>query len=349
MKATRRDFMKAAALTGAGYWAMAGNESKAQPTANNRLQLAGFGVANQAGGILGAAAGGCDVTVICDVDKGFLARAQERYPQAKAFTDYRKAFDEMEKSIDFCTVGTPDHTHACIALRAMRAKKHCYVEKPLVRTIYEARLLGQVAKEMGVCSQMGNQGCDSNRLRQGSAQLRAGVLGTVKEVHVWTGRPSWPQGPGRRQTLEKFSEETRARRPDQADELIAARKAELDRALENLDWENWLGPAPERPYWTQDYHAFRWRGWFDFGTGALGDMACHTMNLPYGGCELKFPTSVQARTSGHDFDSLPGRSTIKFEFPATENRPAIELYWYDGGLRPPAELFHTGRRLLNDI
>jgi len=329
--------MKVAALTGAGFWAMAGNASKAQPLANGRPNVGGFGVGGHGTGDIGTAAQFCDVTVICDVDRYRLGQAQERYPYAKAYTDYRDAFDEMEGSMDVVTVSTPDHTHAVIGLRAMRAGMHAYVQKPITRTIYEARLMGEVAREMGVVTQMGNQGSASNRLRQGAAQIKAGVLGTLKEVHVWSNRPVWAQAPGRRMTLDIFSETTRAERPDQADRLIAARSAEIDRALENLDWENWLGPAPYRPFWPGIYHSFQWRGWWDFGSGALGDMANHTFNQPYAGCDLKNPTSVVARSSGHDFDSFPARSEIKFEFPAVDWRPALDCWWYDGGNRPPAE------------
>ena len=330
--------MKVAALTGAGFWAMAGNASKAQPLANGRPNAGGFGVGGHGTGDIAAAARFCDVTVICDVDRNFLARAQERYPYAKAYTDYRVAFDEMEDSMDVVTVSTPDHTHAAIGLRAMRAKKHAYVQKPITRTIYEARLMGEVAREMGVITQMGNQHSASNRLRQGAAQIKAGVLGTLKEVHVWSNRPVWAQAPGRRMSLDIFSETVRRDQPDRADQLITARKAEIDRLLENLDWENWLGPAPARPFWPDIYHRFQWRGWWDFGSGALGDMANHTFNQPYAGCDLKNPTSVVAKSSGHDFDSYPARSEIKFEFPANDWRPALDCWWYDGGWRPPAEL-----------
>jgi len=338
---TRRDFMKAAAITGVGYWAMAGNASKAQELANGRLGLAGFGTGGKGDSDMSSGANHCDVVVICDVDRRRLAQAQEKYPKAKAYTDYRKAFDEMEKSFDVCTISTADHTHTCIGGRALRAKKHCYIQKPLTRTIYEARLLGQLAREAGVCTQMGNQGSGNNGLRRGAAQIKAGVLGVVRTVHVWSNRPIWPQAPDRRMTLEKFSEGVRAERPDQAEALIAQRKEAIERELASLDWENWLGPAPERPFWPgrEFYHPFGWRGWWDFGTGALGDMACHTFNQPYSACDLKFPISVQAKSSGHDFDSFPARSEIKFEFPATDARPAIDVYWYDGGARPPQELF----------
>lgn len=335
MKSTRRDFMKVAGLTGVGYWAMAGNASKAQELANDKIGCAGFGVGGKGDSDISSAARYCDITVICDVDKGRLAKAQERYPKAKAFTDFRKAFDEMEKSFDTVTVSTPDHMHTCIALMAMRAKKHCYTQKPLTRTIYEARLMGQVAKEAGVCTQMGNQGSGGNGLRAGAAQIKAGVLGTVKAVHVWSNRPVWAQGPDRRETMAKYAAKARAEAPDRAEKMIADKQAELDKALENLDWKLWLGTAPDRPFWPSIYHDFQWRGWWDFGSGALGDMACHTVNLPYAACDLKFPTSVVAKSSGHDFDSYPKSSEIKFEFPATDNRPAIEFYWYDGGNKPP--------------
>jgi len=343
MKSTRRDFMKTAALTGVGYWAMAGNASKAQALANDKMGLAGFGVGGKGDSDVSSGSNHCDVVVICDVDKGTLARAQEKYPKAKAFTDYRKAFDEMEGSFDVATVSTTDHMHTCISLRAMRAKKHCYTQKPLTRTIYEARKMGEVAKEMGVCTQMGNQGSGGNGLRRGAAQVKAGVLGTVKAVHVWSNRPVWTQRPDRRETLEKYSAEVQANQADQADRLIAAKRRELDRALTNLDWDLWLGTAPERPFWPGIYHSFQWRGWWDFGSGALGDMACHTVNLPYAACDLKFPTSVQAKSTGHDFDSYPERSEIKFEFPATESRPAIEFFWYDGKWLPPQDLLEKFR------
>ena len=330
--------MKTAALTGVGYWAMAGNESKAQPLANDKMGLAGFGVGGKGDSDVSSGANHCDVVVICDVDKRTLARAQEKYPKAKAFTDYRVAFEEMEKSFDVVTVSTPDHMHTCISLRAMRAKKHCYTQKPMTRSIYEARLMGTVAREMGVCTQMGNQGSGGNGLRSGAAQVKAGVLGTIKAVHVWSNRPVWAQGPNRRESLDQYAAKVKEEQPNEADNLIAMKKRELDRALQNLEWDLWLGTAPERPFWPKIYHSFEWRGWWDFGSGALGDMACHTVNLPYAACDLKFPTSVVAKTTGHDFDSYPAKSEIKFEFPATDSRPAIEFYWYDGKQLPPQEV-----------
>ena len=222
----------------------------------------------------------------------------------------------------------------------MRLGLSCYTQKPLTRTIYEARLLARMAKETGVCTQMGNQGTALDASREAIAQLRAGVLGTIKAVYVWSNRPVWAQGPGRRMTLKRFAQEAKKSNPARAEQLVARMKARIAKALENLDWKNWLGVAPYREYWPGLYHPFQWRGWWDFGSGALGDMACHQVTVPFAGCELRDPVSVVAKTTGHDFDSFPASSIIKFEMPETSNRPAIPFYWYDRkGNKPPAELF----------
>jgi len=246
------------------------------------------------------------MVAICDVDTGRLDGAGKRYSKAKKYTDFRKMLEEMEKSIDALTVSTPDHTHAPAALMAMRMGKHCFCQKPMTHSIYEARLMGQVAREKKLATQMGNQGTAGGGLRKAAAMMKAGRLGTPKEVVVWSNRPIWPQG---------------GPRPEPKD------------PPPHLKWDLWLGPAPERPY-ANGYHPFAWRGWWDFGTGALGDMACHTVNMPYMGLDLFDPTSVQAVTSGHNKDSYPKWSIIKFEFPANDWRPAIKFTWMDGGKRP---------------
>ena len=237
---------------------------------------------------------------------------QHRFKKAKKFNDFRKMLDEMGKSIDAVTVSTPDHVHALAAAMALKMKKHCFVQKPLTHSIHEARVLGQLAREYGVATQMGNQGTANNGLRKAAAAVQAGVLGTVKEVHVWTNRPIWPQGGNRPAPAE----------PPQY-----------------LHWDLWLGPAPVRPYGDGAYHPFKWRGWWDFGCGALGDMACHTFNMPFAALNLRDPVSVQAETSGHNRDSYPKWSVIAFDFPANGKRPAVKAFWYDGGKRPPNELF----------
>ncbi len=217
---------------------------------------------------------------------------------------------EMGKSIDAVTVSTPDHTHAPAALMAMRMGKHCFCQKPLTHTIYEARLMAKVAKEMKLATQMGNQGTASSSLRKAAAIVKSGALGPVKEVHVWTNRPIWPQGGERPKPV-----------PCPA----------------HLKWDLWLSVAPVRPY-ANGYHTFAWRGWWDFGTGALGDMACHTVNMPYMALNLRDPVAVQAECSGHNKDSYPKWSIIAFDYPAQGKRPPVKLFWYDGGKKPDADL-----------
>jgi predicted dehydrogenase len=251
-----------------------------------------------------------DMVAICDVDSARLAKSAQKHPKAKPYTDFRKMLEEMQGSIDAVTVSTPDHTHAPAALMAMRMGKHCFCQKPLTRTIYEARLMGTVAREMKVATQMGNQGTADSSLRREAAWLRAGVLGDVTEVHVWTNRPIWPQGIPR---------------------------PEPSACPESLDWNLWLGAAPERPY-ADGYHPFKWRGWWDFGTGALGDMACHNINMPFMGLDLRNPIWVEAETSGHNHDSFPSWSIVTFQFAATDSRPALKLFWYEGGKIPAADL-----------
>jgi hypothetical protein len=219
--------------------------------------------------------------------------------------------DQLGDRIDAVTISTPDHCHAVIASKAMNMGKHVHCQKPLTRTIWEARRLGEIAREKGVATQMGNQYTAFNPMRKAAAQIKAGQVGTVKEVHVWTDRPIWPQG---------------------------ERRPMMKPAPKSLAWEQWLGPASLRPY-GEGYHPFAWRGWWDFGTGALGDMACHTCNLPFMALNMRDPVSVEAECPEHDGDSYPNRSQIKFEFPELAGRAPFTLYWYDGGNIPSADLF----------
>jgi len=311
---TRRGFLKTAGATGTAVAAplvipstVLGNTE--QPGANERIGMASVGIGGKGSSDSHSASRGGEMVAICDVDEKRLAGAAKRYEGAKPYTDFRKMLDEMGKSIDAVTVSTPDHTHAPAALMAMRMGKHCFCQKPLTRSIYEARLMARVAKEMGVATQMGNQGTAGRGLRKGAAMMRAGRLGKVSEVHVWTNRPIWPQGGGR---------------PEPQDPPA------------HLKWDLWIGPSPMRPY-GPGYHPFSWRGWWDFGSGALGDMACHTANMPYMGLDLFDPVSVQATTSGHNRDSYPKWSVINFEFPANDWRPAVKFFWYDGGKKPDIE------------
>ncbi len=308
---SRRRFLKTSAAAGIGFWVAGGASAKASNSLNEKLTLGGIGVGGRGTSVLAGAARYGEVIAICDVDDNTLDGIGQRYENAQRFNDFRDMLEAMEGKLDAVTVCTPDHTHAAAAVMAMRMGMACYCEKPLTRTIYEARVLGDVARETGVATQMGNQGTALAGLRRAAAMLKAGVLGTVSEVHVWTNRPIWPQG---------------GERPEPADPPA------------HLDWDLWIGPSPERPFASGAYHPFAWRGWWDFGSGALGDMACHTMNMPFMGLDLKDPISVQAETSGHNRDSFPAWSRIEYEFAATEDRPALKMIWYDGGRRAPAEL-----------
>ncbi|MBN1590716.1 MAG: Gfo/Idh/MocA family oxidoreductase [Pirellulales bacterium] len=307
---TRRQFLKTTAATGIGYWVAAGAQAKESTSANDRVQVACIGVGNKGSSDSRNASKHGDIVAVCDIDDRFLKGALKRFPKAKPYHDFRKMLDEMKDSIDAVTVTTPDHTHAAAALMAMRMGKHCFCQKPLTHSIYESRLMGQVAREQKVATMMGNQGTNMDGVRRASALIKAGALGPIKEVHVWTNRPIWAQG---------------TERPAPAP------------CPKTVHWDLWLGPAPKRPY-APGYHPFAWRGWWDFGCGALGDMGCHTANMPFMALDLRDPISVQAETSGHNRDSFPQWSVITYEFAATDSRPALKLFWYDGGKLPAAEL-----------
>jgi len=341
-KTTRRDFLKTATAASAGYFVAAGTRRALSQSPNERPNVACIGVGGKGGSDSANAARFGNVIAICDVDRRTLenkAKA-EGFQEAEKFLDYRELFAKHGKNIEIATISTPDHMHAPATLEAMRLGISCYTQKPLTRTIYEARLLAKVADETGVCTQMGNQGTALDTSREAIAQLESGVLGTLKEVYVWSNRPVWAQGPGRRMTMEKFIAQARQENPSDADDLIAKMKEQIAKALEVLDWKLWLGVAPEREYWPGLYHSFQWRGWWDFGSGALGDMACHQVTVPFAACGLRDPVSVVAKTTGHDYDSFPASSIIEFQFPETADRPAIPFWWYDRrGNKPPQEVF----------
>lgn len=342
-KLNRRNFIQntSTAIAG-GYFVAAGSTKALSRSALETLNVACVGVGGKGGSDSSNAAKFGNVIAMCDVDRSTLegkAKSPE-FKSAEKYTDYRELLAKHGKNIDIMTVSTPDHMHGPVTLAAMRLGISCYTQKPLTRTIYEARLLAKVAKETGVCTQMGNQGTALDSSREAIAQLKSGVLGTLQEVHAWSNRPIWAQGPGRRMTMEKFAKQAEMESKDDAPGLIESKKKEIARALSKLDWENWVGVAPMREYWPGLYHSFQHRGWWDFGTGALGDMACHQLTVPFASCGLRDPISVQAKSTGHDFDSFPASSVIKFEFPETSERPAIPFWWYDRvGNRPPMEVF----------
>lgn len=309
--ANRRDFLKASAAAGVGYWVAGRAVAQESKSPNEQINFACIGVDGKGASDSADAGRHGNVVALCDIDRQRLDKAGLRWPNAKKYTDYRKMLDEMGMSIDAVTVSTPDHHHAPAALRAMRMGIHCFCQKPLTHTLEEARLMGEVARQKKLATQMGNQGTADAPLREAAAIMKSGALGTIKEVHVWTNRPVWPQG------IELPTEEVPV--PDY------------------VAWDEWLGPAPERPY-NPIYHPFKWRGWWAFGTGALGDMACHTLNVAFMGLNLRNPVSVKAQTSGHNKQTYPSWSVIDYEFPAIDGRAAVNMRWYDGKKLPPAEL-----------
>lgn len=245
-----------------------------------------------------------NIVALCDVDSSRAAGQLKKYPGAKFYQDWRVML-EKEKNLDAVIVSTPDHMHALVAAEAMRMGKHIYCQKPLVQTVYEARLLRKLAKENGIITQMGNQGSAEDGLRRAVEVVQSGLIGQVREVHVWSNRPIWPQG--------------------------MDRPAGSDNVPDSLNWDSWLGPAQLRPYKHDVYNPFKWRGWQDFGTGALGDMACHTCNMPFRALKLGYPTEIEATSSGINLESYPLKSNIRFHFPERDGLAAVNLHWHDGG------------------
>jgi len=308
MRMNRRHFLHGAATT-AGAVCAPRILSARNP--NEKLGIACIGVGGRGGVHLRAAARE-NVVAFADVDARRLDSARRYAPKAARYADYRKLFDEMHQQIDAVVVATPDHTHAPATMRALRLGKHCYTEKPLTHSIHEARALAAEAAKQKVATQMGNQGHAGEGYRLLCEWIAAGTVGDVTEVHAWTDRPAgwWAQGTARPQPAP---------------------------TPKGLDWDLWLGPAPQRPY-AEGYHPFAWRGWFDFGTGALGDMGCHILDGAFWALDLKAPTSVEAKTSGHNGESYPARSVTTYRFPKRGTRDACTLTWYDAKHLPPREL-----------
>jgi predicted dehydrogenase len=308
----RRQMLQSTAVAVAGVGFYSSLQAAESTSPNEKIRFACIGIGGKGASDSRDAKAAGDVVAICDIDEGRLNKdGESTFQGAKRYTDYRKMYDEIGKDFDAITVSTPDNTHAVAAAMGMRMGKHAFVQKPLTHDIYEARVLADIAREKKLATQMGNQGTSNDSLRKAVAIVDTGVLGDIKEVHVWTNRPIWAQG---------------GDRPAEAP------------VPEGVNWDLFIGPAPMRPY-AKGYHPFAWRGWWDFGTGALGDMACHTFNMPYWAVGLADPTSVMATSSGHNRDSYPKWSQIEFEFPATDKRGAVKVYWYDGGKLPPKEVY----------
>lgn len=316
-KSSRREFLQKSSALTAAYWVGSSTQGWTQEkSANEEIRFACIGVEGKGSSDRDDAGRHGQIVALCDIDEERLDKASSRFPRAKTFVDYRKMLDEVGGQIDAVTVSTPDHSHAPAAIRAMRMGKHCFCQKPLTYTVKEARMMRELAAEKKLCTQMGNQGTASSGLRSAAEIIRRGDIGAVKEVHIWTNRPIWAQGGGR---------------PKETVPCPA-----------HIHWDLFLGPAAERPY-NPAYLPFAWRGWLDFGTGALGDMACHTMNMSVMALDLFNPISVEATpdpewTGEARTESYPKNSTIKYEFGQRGKFGPCALYWYDGGKRPPESL-----------
>ncbi len=312
---SRRQFIGGATLASAGFLIVPSHvlgQGGSKPP-SQKLNIAGIGVGGQGGHDISQMTDE-NIVALCDVDTAHAGGTFRRYPDAKIYKDYRKMLAE-QKDIDAVVIATPDHQHAIMAMAAIKMGKHVYCEKPLTHTVWEARQLAQAAREHKVATQMGNQGQASEETRRLCEMIWDNAIGPVREVHVWTDRPAnglfneyWPQG--------------------------VERSKDTPRVPDTLDWDLWLGPAPNRPYHPA-YVPFRWRGWWDFGTGALGDIGCHACDPVFRALKLGQPLSVQASSSRVNKETYPLASMVTYQFPARGELPPVKLVWYDGGLRPP--------------
>ncbi len=319
-KVSRRDFMGAAAAAAALTivpWHVLGGPRRIPPS--EKLNIAGVGIGGRGAGDLDEVSGE-NIVALCDVDDKYAANTFKRYPNAAKYRDFRVMLDK-QKNIDAVIVATPDHSHAVVAMTAIKMGKHVYCEKPLAHSIYEVRRLTEAARQAKVATQLGNQGQASEGTRLVCEFIWDGAIGPVREVHSWCNRPISPRGIDRPQGEDPIPE--------------------------TLDWDLWIGPAPMRPFkaWPDDpnqsiYCPFRWRGWWDFGSGVLGDIGCHQFVGIFRALKLGYPTSVEACSSGVNPETAPLASIVRYDFPAREGMPALKLTWYDGGLMParPEEL-----------
>lgn len=309
---TRRAFLRHASTTVAATAAASPFLVRAE-SPNAMLRYAAIGCGGKGESDLSECAVGkyVKVAALCDVDANALGKAAKLHPGATTFDDWRKLLDGVK--IDAVTVSTPDHMHAPISVSAMQRGIHVYCQKPLTHSVREARVMTQLAAEKNLVTQMGIQLHSSSYLKLGVAMFRTGVIGKVSEVHVWTDRPIWPQGIGRPRNGEA--------------------------APANLNWDHWLGVAPSRPYVGGVYHPFNWRGWIDFGTGAMGDMGCHIIDPVLSCIELGPPKWIRSKLSPPNDETFPAKSIIEYEFdptPHTLDKP-IRMTWYDGKELPPRE------------
>jgi len=322
---SRRNFIKNTAVAGAGFFIVPRHVlGRGYVAPSDKLNIAGIGAGGKGESDLSgfAASPNANIVALCDVDDRQAVKSRSRFPKAKYYKDFREMLDKEGKNIDACSISTPDHTHAVATIAAMQLGKHVYTQKPLTHDIYEARKLTEAAKQYKVVTQMGNQGSSGDGVRKMIEWYKAGLIGDATEIHCWTNRPVWPQGFGKPKTKDAIPKE--------------------------LDWKLWLGPNEFEDY-HKEYVPFNWRGFWSFGTGALGDMACHIIDPAFKTVGLSYPNAVECSvanlyeqmwTTTYHPESCPAASSLKLDFPEENGKPAVKLYWMDGGLLPerPAEL-----------
>ncbi len=323
MAISRREFLQKTATAATGFYIVPRHVlGKGFIPPSDKLNIAVIGVGGKGGAHIHALKDTENLAAFCDVDDRQIKNAREAFPKAPFYRDFRKMLEQSGSEIDAVMVATPDHTHAVITKAAMESGKHVYVEKPLTHSIAEARQLLELSRKYPeLVTQMGNQGASMDCNRDVEDWIKGGAIGEVSKIHVWTNRPVWPQG-------------------------VPTPAAETPPT--EVDWNLWIGPAAYRPY-SSRYMPFKWRGWWDFGTGSFGDMGCHLVDTAFRALDLGSPTAVEASATTvwvDDFheanfpDSCPPSSFVKMDFPAKNARPAVEMYWYDGGIKPmrPPEL-----------
>jgi len=322
MATSRREFVRHGAIAAAASLSIVpryvlGGPGQTAPS--DRLNIAAVGVGGMGGGNVNKLGTTENIVALCDVDRIRAAATFASFSRAKTYQDFREMLIDDRLNIDAVVVSTPDHTHAVAAMMALKLGKHVYCEKPLSHTVFESRELARVARQQGVATQMGNGGHANEGARLTNEWIQAGVIGEVREVHVWTDRP----GEGWRQGI--------------------PRPTEAPPVPESIHWDLWLGPAPDRPY-HPIYLPATWRGWWDFGTGAIGDMGCHIIDHPVWALKLSHPSTVQAiatHSGSHlpdgewNHETYPHACLIRYEFPARQDKPPVTMTWYDGGLMPP--------------
>ncbi|MDR1667996.1 MAG: Gfo/Idh/MocA family oxidoreductase [Bacteroidales bacterium] len=311
---SRRQFIKASAVTAGAFFIVPSHvvSGLGYMAPSDKLNIAGIGIGSK-GSVNLKNMESENIVALCDIDWQYAKHCFDAFPGARRYKDFRKMLDEMGRSIDAVVIATPDHTHAVCALAAMQLNRHVYVQKPLTHSVYESRVLLEASRKYKVVTQMGNEGHSADSVSEVCELIWSGAIGEVTHVDAWTDRPIWPQG---------------LTRPEQGMWLP-----------EHIDWDLFIGPAAMRPY-HRAYHPWDWRGWWDFGTGALGDMACHVLDVVFSAMKLGHPSAVEASSSALNSESAPVASTIRYEFPERPkegklNMPAVSVTWYDGGLLPP--------------